>query len=314
MAGEDLAALRTGAETGDAEAQRLLGLRLLAGEGSAAEGGALIETASAAGSADAALTLASIEAMGAGRPQSWDRAFAALRLAAERGSASARAQRALLERDGRLDAAALIAAPTRETLSERPRIRSLTGFATAAECAWLTGLARDRLSPARVWDPATGQGRSDPNRTNRALELTLAEMDLVVTVIRARISAATNIPVPVFEPPQIMHYGAGEEFRPHHDFLDPAQPGHAGELARFGQRIATFLIYLNDDYEGGETVFPRTGLRHRGRTGDALLFANVDAATRAPDPLTLHAGTPPTRGEKWIFSQWIRDRSPAGPR
>jgi hypothetical protein len=44
-----------------------------------------------------------------------------------------------------------------------------------------------------------------------------------------------------------------------------------------------------------------------------LLFANVDAATRAPDPLTLHAGLPPTRGEKWIFSQWIRDRSPGPP-
>jgi predicted 2-oxoglutarate/Fe(II)-dependent dioxygenase YbiX len=135
-----------------------------------------------------------------------------------------------------------------------------------------------------------------------------------VAAIRARISAATNIPVPVFEPPQVMHYHVGEEFRPHYDFLDPTEPGHRAELTAFGQRIATFLIYLNDDYEGGETAFPRAGLSHRGRRGDALLFANVDAATRAPDPLTLHAGMPPTRGEKWIFSQWIRDRSPGAIR
>lgn len=54
--------------------------------------------------------------------------------------------------------------------------------------------------------------------------------------------------------------------------------------------------------------FPRVNLNHRGRKGDAWLFSNVDAATRVPDPLTLHAGTPPTNGEKWIFSQWIRDR------
>ena len=151
-------------------------------------------------------------------------------------------------------------------------------------------------------------------RPNRALELTLAEMDVVVAVIRARIAAAANIPVAVFEPPQVMHYAVGEEFRPHHDFLDPTQSGHTDELARFGQRIATFLIYLNGDYEGGETVFPRAGLRHKGGRGDALLFANVDAASRAPDPLTLHAGAPPTRVEKWIFSQWIRDRSPGAPR
>lgn len=137
-------------------------------------------------------------------------------------------------------------------------------------------------------------------------------MDVVVQALRARIAEASNLPPPVLESPQIMRYSVGEEFRPHHDFLDPALAGHGPQLARFGQRIATFLIYLNDDFEGGETVFPKTGFRYRGRRGDALLFANVDAATRAPDPLALHAGLPPTRGEKWIFSQWIRDRSP-GP-
>ena len=55
------------------------------------EGARLIEQASAQGSADAAALLATIEAMGAGRPQSWDRAFDHLQPAAERGLASARA-------------------------------------------------------------------------------------------------------------------------------------------------------------------------------------------------------------------------------
>jgi predicted 2-oxoglutarate/Fe(II)-dependent dioxygenase YbiX len=260
------------------------------------------------------LAVAVEEAMGLGRPQNWDRAFAALQLAAQRGSTSALAQQALLGRGSAPVAAELIVSPPRETLSERPRVRILRGFATPAECDWLIKIAGGKLSPAQVWDAATGAGRADPNRTNRALELTVADMDVVVAVIRARISAATNIPVPVFEPPQVMHYRPGEEFRPHHDFLDPSEHGYAKELERFGQRIATFLIYLNDDYEGGETIFPDAGIRHRGQKGDALLFANVDAATRVPDPLTLHAGLPPTQGEKWIFSQWIRDRSPAGPR
>jgi hypothetical protein len=51
-------------------------------------------------------------------------------------------------------------------------------------------------------------------------------------------------------------------------------------------------------------------LRHRARRGDALMFANVDLAGN-PDRRTLHAGLPPTRGEKWVLSQWIRDRTPA---
>jgi hypothetical protein len=293
------------------------GLNLLGGP-RAGEGAAMIAAAFEAGDAEAAAALATLEAMGAGRPQSWARAFDYLAIAAERGSPRARAQLALLARSqdwraarAQLDISALLAPPARRPVSEQPRIRVFEGFATSEECDWAISAARGRLAPALVWDPVTGQGRADPDRSNRALELGLPHMDVVLHLLRARISAASNLPLPVFETAQIMHYRPGEEFRPHHDFLDPARPGHGSQLARFGQRIATFLIYLNDDFEGGETIFPKTGFRYRGRRGDGLLFANVDAVTRAPDPLTLHAGLPPTRGEKWIFSQWIRDRSPA---
>lgn len=321
MTTEPLSELRERAGGGNSEARLALGVRLLAGEGEAAEGAALIEDECAAGSADAAALLATLEAMGAARPQSWERALDYLELAARRGSPSARAQLVLLARRGAeedwkrlrdgVDIAALTAPPPRKPVSETPRIRVIEGFASPAECDWVIALAQGRLNPAWVWDPLTGENRPDPSRTNRGLDLGPAEMDLVAQVLRARISAASNLPLPVFEPAQIMHYSVGQEFRPHHDFLDPRRPGDQAQIARLGQRIATFLLYLNDDYEGGETAFLKTGFRYRGRKGDALLFANVDSA-RAPDPLTTHAGLPPTRGEKWILSQWIRDRSP-GP-
>jgi hypothetical protein len=99
----------------------------------------------------------------------------------------------------------------------------------------------------------------------------------------------------------------GQEFLPHFDFLNPDFPGHARDLARSGQRIATFLVYLNEGYEGGETEFPKLGWRYKGRTGDALLFRNLDAAGE-PDRQTFHAGLPPTQGEKWLLSQWLRER------
>jgi len=171
---------------------------------------------------------------------------------------------------------------------------------------------RPRLAPAMVWDEVSGLGKIDPVRSNSAVELRLPEMDVAIEALRARISVATRLPEPIFEIPQVMHYAVGQEFRPHHDFLDPQERGHAADLARRGQRIGTFLIYLNDDFEGGETEFPPAGLSHRGRTGDALFFANVTPDGR-PDPLTVHAGRPPAKGEKWIFSQWIRDRVPAPP-
>lgn len=322
MDGETLSDLRRRAESGGSEARLALGLRLMGGEGDPAEGAALIQSECDAGSAEAARLLATLEAMGAARPQSWDRALDYLALAADRGSEPARAQLVLLARAepgetdwqglrARVDIAALTAPPPRHPVSERPRIRVIENFASAAECDWVARIPRGRLNPAWVWDPVTGENRPDPSRTNEGLDLGPAEMDLVVQTLRARIAAVSNLPLPVFEPAQIMHYSVGQEFLPHHDYLDPGQAGDRAQIARLGQRIATFLLYLNDDYEGGETEFLRTGFRYRGRKGDALLFANVDAA-RAPDPLTIHAGRAPTRGEKWILSQWIRDRSPAG--
>jgi hypothetical protein len=131
-------------------------------------------------------------------------------------------------------------------------------------------------------------------------------MDIVLEVIRHRISAATRIPVPVFEPSQILHYNVGQEFKPHFDFLDPGNANYRDQLNQ-GQRIATFLIYLNDEFEGGETQFPDIGLQFRAKAGDAIFWANVDTEGR-PDALTRHAGLAPTSGEKWVFSQWIRDR------
>lgn len=321
MTDEPLSELRDRAASGDGGAKLALGLRLLGGEGEAAEGAALIHAECEAGSADAAALLATLEAMGAARPQSWERALDYLELAALRGSLRAQAQLVMLGQAGQdgdwkrlrasVDIAALTAAPPRRPVSERPRIRVIEGFASPAECDWLMAIPQGRLNPAWVWDPLTGENRPDPSRTNRGLDLGPAEMDVVVQIIRARISAASNLPLPVFEPAQIMHYSVGQEFLPHHDYLDPGQAGDRAQIARLGQRIATFLLYLNDDYEGGETRFLKTGFSYRGRKGDALLFANVDSA-RAPDPLTTHAGRPPTRGEKWILSQWIRDRSP-GP-
>jgi hypothetical protein len=76
-------------------------------------------------------------------------------------------------------------------------------------------------------------------------------------------------------------------------------------VAVHGQRAMTVLIYLNDDYEGGETAFPVLGRGFKGRKGDALVFWNL-MPDGAPDYRTAHIGRAPTRGEKWLFSQWVR--------
>ncbi len=144
-------------------------------------------------------------------------------------------------------------------------------------------------------------------RSNGSTEFHLIESDVVMALVRARIARATGVATANFEELSVLHYETGQEFVRHVDFLDPENPAHATVIAERGQRVATFLIYLNDGFEGGETEFPRLDLRFKGGKGDAILFWNADADGE-PDRMTLHAGLAPTRGRKWLLSQFLRDR------
>ena len=115
--------------------------------------------------------------------------------------------------------------------------------------------------------------------------------------INRRIATATDTVYEQGEPLQVLRYRPGEEYKLHSDALPPG-----GE-----QRVTTMLVALETNFAGGETTFPRLGLRWRGREGEALIFANV-GADGEPDPRMLHAGEPVTRGTKHLLSKWIRGR------
>jgi prolyl 4-hydroxylase len=87
----------------------------------------------------------------------------------------------------------------------------------------------------------------------------------------------------------------------------PACPAFAQQLVIGGDRVAICLSCLKEDCDGEKTAFPRIGRQLKCKTGDALVFANI-TSNRQPDPLSLHAGLPVTRGHKWLLSQWARDR------
>jgi hypothetical protein len=146
-------------------------------------------------------------------------------------------------------------------------------------------------------------------RPFNAAQFNILDTDLVLIILRARMAATTGVAARTLEDTNVLHYAIGQEFRNHCDYLDPRVPGLEAGIARTGQRVFTFLIYLNDDFVGGETAFARLGWQFKGRPGDALLFRNV-SETDVPDPRTLHAGLPPLTGEKWLLSQWIRSHRP----
>jgi len=326
---EGVQALNLAAQGGHVAAMSLLGGQLLTGRGVAPDpiaGGRLIMAAAERGGGYACATAAVMVASGlAGRPD-WPRALDYLQRAAEDGYVPAQDQLRTLAgawgpiaaNDGRwgklrrgVNLKTWRTPPAPRTLSDDPSLRAFEAILPPAICDWIISRGRERLRPAQIYDAQSGGAKADDSRKNSVAEFALADMDLVMFMVRERLAAASGLPVANMEAPQVLHYAVGERFTPHYDFLDPDFEGHARGLAVEGQRVATVLLYLNEGFEGGETDFPLLGLRHRGGLGAALAFANVDAAGQ-PDRRTLHAGLAPTSGEKWLFSQWVRDRPPPG--
>jgi len=310
-------------QLGHVGAMTLLGGQLMWGRGVRPDlpaGLRLMAQAADLGGGEACSILARVLASGAAGRRDWERALAHLQRGAEAGDPDCRDQlRLLADPTGapsrltwaqlrrRVDLDAWRAPPPLRALSEDPEVRAGEGFVARAVCDWIIRRAKDRLTPAPVMaDAVAGEVRAGV-RTNSLAGFSLMVSDLVVQALRERLAAAAGVDVGCLEAPQALHYAPGEEYVPHFDFMDPELPEHARSLAR-GQRSLTLLVYLNQGYQGGETDFPRLGLRHKGRTGGLLMFRNLTADGR-PDRRMLHAGLPPASGEKWLLSQWIRDRA-----
>ncbi len=187
-----------------------------------------------------------------------------------------------------------------------PNVALVSGLLSEAECEKIIQLSQGKLRRSEVVDRASGKTEVSAVRTSEGTHFDRAENALVER-LEKRIAALTGIPEENGEPLQILHYGVGDEYLPHHDYFDPKDPGTGVLVREGGQRVATLVMYLNDPAEGGDTVFPELELSVRARRGHAVYFEYLNAAGGL-DARCLHAGTPVKRGEKWIATKWLRER------
>lgn len=329
---EAINVLARATQQGDNIAKTLLGKRMLVGDRCPylpKDGASFILEAAHAGTAEAVCLVAVFQATGIFQPKSWPHALATLAYAASLGSAIAREQMILLTGTGEpaveptlianddpqywrqlvtdVDLKAWLDAPQDQALSDDPVIKTFRQLLPETVCRWLISLSDKRLKPALVYDAENRRNYQSETRTNSIAEFNLVQNELLHFMIQQKMSAACGIPMTQMEGTAILNYRPGEQISDHFDFVDPHMPNYDQEIRDNGQRIITFLIYLNNDYEGGETVFTELGISHKGNTGDGIYFVNA-FPDGSPDRRTKHAGCPPTSGEKWIVSQFIRNR------
>ena len=236
-------------------------------------------------------------AYGWGRAQDWEEALRLLDAAAKAGEDGAQRQLELVAQQP-LDQ--MLDPPQPERLTPRARVAAARGFAPSGFSEWLIDRAEGRLEAAMAND-SSGLAV----RTAKTCAFGPQERDMVLAVLQERAARLLGVPISCHEPPNAISYEAGQEYRRHADFIEPSVPQFQAELQLLGQRVATVVTYLNEDFDGAETVFPDLDISFRGQSGDAVYFANV-LPDGSPDYLTSHAALPPARGRKWVLSQWIR--------
>jgi len=181
--------------------------------------------------------------------------------------------------------------------------RTVDGLLSALQANYLTLATRPNLQPALVRDPNGGPPVQLPFRTNRATTIASNHGNLAVRIIERTLIQPTGMGLMHAEDLGLLHYGVGQEYKPHRDYLHdinligPNTPG---------QRVRTIFCYLNEVELGGETEFLHWNQRVSPKLGRAVIFDNVKDGKVDPD--SVHAGLPVLAGEKWLATLWLRER------
>lgn len=128
----------------------------------------------------------------------------------------------------------------------------------------------------------------------------------ITNKIKEIVKLHSELPIENQEHIHIVKYDINGEYKPHHDFFHLGQDYYESVIKRGGQRVKSFLFYLNDVKSGGETEFTDMKITISPKVGRLLIWDNIDSNGNL-DYTSLHAGLPVIDGEKWIALVWVRE-------
>jgi predicted 2-oxoglutarate/Fe(II)-dependent dioxygenase YbiX len=180
---------------------------------------------------------------------------------------------------------------------EKPRV--IKGVLSKQDCDHIRKIAEPNLQPSTVG----GDYELDNSERKSETAWIKASEDPIVDKLIRKCISTTDRPFVNCEDLQVLRYKPGGFYKPHQDTFCEDK----------NRRMYTFIIALNDEYEGGETVFPNIKKQYRLEKGDALFFNtlnNYECMTAK----AIHGGAPVKSGEKWVCNLWVHKYEYTGPK
>ncbi len=173
------------------------------------------------------------------------------------------------------------------------------------ECDKIIEISKPFLKKSTVIGAITSNDISSERTSSNAF--ISPNIDPVISKIDNIVHSIIGIDIDNYEKLQVVNYTPGQLYNAHWDACDPLKDERChSDVKKGGLRFATFIIYLNDDMEGGQTEFPLINKRIEPQKGKGVLFFNLNEDLKGRRELSKHAGLPPTKGEKWMCNKWIR--------
>lgn len=194
----------------------------------------------------------------------------------------------------------------RKVDTDKLQIYVLDDFMSGAECDAMVEIISQHLRPSTI----TKESDDEYFRTSRTSDLSLLK-DPIIAKIDERIAETLGIRASYSEGIQAQRYDVGEEFKAHTDYFELGTAEYVEHTAIQGNRTWTFMVYLNEGFEGGGTTFLAIDKDFHPKKGQAIIWNSL-YPDGTPNPDTLHSGTPVTRGHKIIITKWFREQG-TGP-
>lgn len=186
----------------------------------------------------------------------------------------------------------------------KAQIFRIKNFLTNEECDYITSNFIKYLEPSEITHDVENY------RTSKCCNMSMCkeqeEFEKVIELDK-KICNTMNIHPFHSEGIEFQHYKEGEFYKEHTDYFEPNTEEYKVYAEQYGQRTWTFMAYLNDVKEGGETSFPLLNIKIPPEKGMALAWNNLDYNGQVNSNL-VHRSEEVTQGNKSIITKWFRDK------
>jgi predicted 2-oxoglutarate/Fe(II)-dependent dioxygenase YbiX len=164
------------------------------------------------------------------------------------------------------------------------------GYADKQKGIWLTVRDSKKSTPGKHVD------KRDDKRVTQQVDMSKHQNFINEAFRRALVENVSRKfgAAEWFETPYLLRYRIDGKYEKHSD--SDQYDAENRRFYRAADRDISLLIYLNDDFNGGELTFNRLNYSYKPSAGDLVIFPSGN--------LFLHQAQPVTRGTKYALVSW----------